>query len=434
MFAVGGIKMIIKYYDMFKSRNHDLKIATIFTYTQNEGSEDEFTGLNQGFVSSQNTRDILEGYIKDYNETFGTDFDTDHFGLYYDDINKRMKNRQIDLLIISDMFLTGFDAKKLNTLYVDKNLNYHGLLQAFSRTNRVLNEKKKFGKITCFRDLKQQTDEAIKLYSNNKSSEIVLMKPYEKLVERFNEMATDFLSHFPTVKSVGNLESELDKRRFVILFRAMLRLRNEIKGYNEYDAEDLAIEEQRFADYQSKYLDMSNEFAVISDKEEAESILKDIDFELELVHRDIINVMYILALLQDLKPESVSYSKDRKAILDTMDAHPELRSKIALIDNFIKLHIDGRQDDDLSQDIESDLDKYIAIQKSIAIEQVASKEGIDGAILHEYISEYEYLGKPKNEIIKRAIAPLKLSFMEAQSKKKSLIDKMKDIIKLFSWN
>lgn len=111
-----------------------------------------------------------------------------------------MKNRQIDLLIVSDMFLTGFDAKKLNTLYVDKNLNYHGLLQAFSRTNRVLNEKKKFGKITCFRDLKQQTDKAIKLYSNNKSSEVVLMKPYEKLVERFNETATEFLSHFPTVK------------------------------------------------------------------------------------------------------------------------------------------------------------------------------------------------------------------------------------------
>ena len=191
-----------------------------------------------------------------------------------------MKNRQIDLLIVSDMFLTGFDAKKLNTLYVDKNLNYHGLLQAFSRTNRVLNEKKKFGKITCFRDLKQQTDDAIKLYSNNKSSEVVLMKPYEKLVERFNEMAAEFLSYFPTVKSVGNLESELDKRRFVILFRAMLRLRNEVKGYNEFDAEDLTIEEQRFADYQSKYLDMSNEFAITSEKEDAESILQDIDLSM----------------------------------------------------------------------------------------------------------------------------------------------------------
>ncbi|CDN31846.1 Type I restriction-modification system, subunit R [Mucinivorans hirudinis] len=434
MFAVGGVKMLIKYYDMFKSRNHDLKIATIFTYTQNEESEDEFTGLGQGFASTQNTRDILERYIKDYNETFGTDFDTDHFGLYYDDINKRMKNRQIDLLIVSDMFLTGFDAKKLNTLYVDKNLNYHGLLQAFSRTNRVLNEKKKFGKITCFRDLKQQTDDAIKLYSNNKSSEVVLMKPYEKLVERFNEMAAEFLSHFPTIKSVGGLDSELDKRRFVILFRAMLRLRNEVKGYNEFDAEDLTIEEQRFADYQSKYLDMSNEFAITSEKEDAESILQDIDFELELVHRDIINVMYILSLLQDLKPESSSYPKDRKAVLDTMDSDPDLRSKIVLIDNFIRLHIDGRQSDDLPADMEGDLDKYIATQKAIAIEQVAVDEGIDSSLLHEYVSEYEYLGKPKNEIIKRAIDPLKLSFMDAQTKKKSLIDKMKDIIKLFSWN
>ena len=247
-------------------------------------------------------------------------------------------------------------------------------------------------------------------------------------------MAAEFLSYFPTVKSVGNLESELDKRRFVILFRAMLRLRNEVKGYNEFDAEDLTIEEQRFADYQSKYLDMSNEFAITSEKEDAESILQDIDFELELVHRDIINVMYILALLQDLKPESSSYPKDRKAVLDTMDSNPELRSKIALIDNFIKLHIDGRQSNDLPADMESDLDKYIATQKAIAIEQVATEEGIDSTLLHEYISEYEYLGKPKNEIIKRAIDPLKLSFMDAQSKKKSLIDKMKDIIKLFSWN
>lgn len=434
MFAVGGVPMVTKYYDLFKSRNHDLKIATIFTYTQNEDSEDELTGMNEGFVSDGNTRDILEGYIRDYNEMFGTDFNTDNFNLYYDDINKRMKNRQIDLLLVANMFLTGFDAKRLNTLYVDKNLNYHGLLQAFSRTNRVLNEKKRFGKIVCFRDLKENTDAAISLYSNSNSSEIVLMKPYQSLVEEFNNQAISFLEKYPTIDSISEFESEQDKRTFVMLFRAMLRLRTQMKGYNEFNGNALEIKDQLFADFQSKYLDMSNQLAVKPINPDAESILSDIDFELELIHRDIINVMYILALLQELRPESASYSKDRKAVLDTVNGDPVLRSKSRLIDEFIRIHIDGRQDKDTPCDIESDLDKYIVAQRAKAIEKVAKEEGVNEELLHEYITEFEYLGKAKNEIIKKAIEPLTLTFRENQAKKKSIIEKMQDIIKLFSWN
>jgi type I restriction enzyme R subunit len=434
MFAVAGVPMVTKYYDLFKSRNHNLKIATIFTYTQNEDSEDDLTGLNDGFVSDGNTRDVLEGYIQDYNVMFGTDFNTDNFNLYYDDINKRMKNRQIDLLLVANMFLTGFDAKRLNTLYVDKNLNYHGLLQAFSRTNRILNEKKRFGKIVCFRDLKEHTDKAISLYSNSNSSEIVLMKPYQSLVEEFNNQTISFLEKYPTIDSIAELESEQDKRTFVMLFRAMLRLRTQMKGYNEYKGDELEIGEQLFADFQSKYLDMSNQLAVKPIEPDAESILSDIDFELELIHRDIINVMYILALLQELRPESASYSKDRKAVLDTMDGDPVLRSKSKLINEFIRIHIDGKQNSDTPNDMESDLDKYILAQRAKAIEKVAAEEGVSQELLDEYITEFEYLGKPKNEIIKRAIEPLTLTFRENQAKKKSIIEKMQDIIKLFSWN
>lgn len=434
IFAVASVPMLLKYYALFKQRNHDLKIATIYSYRQNEDTEDGLTGLNQGFTSEQTTRDALELQMQDYNKMFGTDYDTNSFNLYYDDINKRMKNRQIDILLVVNMFLTGFDAKRLNTLYIDKNLNYHGLIQAFSRTNRIKDEKKKFGKITCFRDLKIHTDEAIRLYSNSASSEVVLMKPYDMLVEEFNTRAVDFLSKFPTLKSVSTLTSEVEKKQFVMLFRALLRLFTQIKGYNEYHCDDLAIDEQRFADYQGKYLDMSNEFAITSDKEVAESINDDIDFELELIHRDIINVVYIIALLQELKPESKSYEADRKVIIDTINNDPILRPKSKLIDEFIALHIDGRTEDALPSDMESDLDKYIISKRNNAIEQLATEEGVSSELLQKYVTEYEYYGKPQNEIIKQAIDPLKLTFREGQSKKRTLIEKIREIIKLFNWN
>lgn len=434
IFAVSSVTMLQKYYELFKQKKHDLKIATIYSYQQNGDQDDDLTGLNQGFASEQTTRDVLETHIKDYNLVFGTDYDTNNFNLYYDDINKRMKNRQIDLLLVVNMFLTGFDAKRLNTLYLDKNLNYHGLIQAFSRTNRVKDEKKKFGKITCFRDLKINTDEAIRLYSNSASSEEVLMKPYDKLVDEFNVRAGDLLSKFPALESVGELVSEVEKRQFVVLFRALLRLFTQIKGYNEYSQDDLFIDEQLFSDYQGKYLDMSNEFAITSEKEDAEDIVQDIDFELELIHRDIINVVYIIALLQELKPESNSYESDRKVIIETMNNDPILRPKSKLIDEFIRIHIDGRLNESVPLDIECDLDRYIISQRNKAIEQLAIEEGVSNELLNKYISEYEYYGKPQNEIIKEAIDPLKLPFRDSQAKKKSLIEKIRDIIKLFNWN
>ncbi len=434
IFAVSSVPMLQKYYDIFKSKQHDLKIATIYSYVQNEESEDDATGENEGFANELTTRDLLDAQIADYNKTFGTDYDTNNFNLYYDDINKRMKNRQIDLLLVVNMFLTGFDAKRLNTLYVDKNLKYHSLIQAFSRTNRVLNEKKKFGKITCFRDIKTETDEAIRLYSDSKSSEVVMMKPYDQLVEEFNARGLDFLQKFPTLKAVSALQSEVEKRQFVLLFRALLRLLSQIKGYNEFCADDLVIDEQRFADYQSKYLDMSNEFAITQAKPDSESIIQDIDFELELLHRDIINVVYIIALLQELKPEAKSYAKDRQVIIETINNDPVLRPKSKLIDEFIKSHIDGRTNDSVSSDIEADLDKYITNLRNKAIDTLAEEEGVKNELLYKYVEDYEYYGIPQKEHINEAIDYLKLPFKQKVSKRKSLIEKIGDIIRLFNWN
>jgi len=431
IFAVGSVPMLIKYYDLFKKRNKDLKIASIFSYTQNEDTEDDLTGTNSGFADEKTTRDKLDNIMDDYNAIYGTDYDTDHFNLYYDDINKRMKNKQINLLLVVNMFLTGFDAKCLNTLYVDKNMKYHGLLQAFSRTNRILNEKKKFGKIICFRDLKEETDDAIRLFSDTKSTESVLMRPYPDLFEMFNRLAEEFLKAYPDVDTVGKLQSETDKKKFVIAFREMLRLRTRMQGYNEYSPEELGIDEQLFADFQSKYLDMSG--TGTGKTGDPEDITQDIDFELELIHRDVINVSYIIALLQALDPESKSYDKDRKAIIDVMEGHPTMRSKVALIDEFIKLNIDGKDINSLPKDVDLDLDKYLAYKRNINIKKVAKEENVDLGMLEKYITEYEYLGKFKNEIVKEAVKPLGLPLIKRMEKEKSIIDRLKEIIKQFSW-
>ncbi|WP_304954251.1 type I restriction endonuclease subunit R, partial [uncultured Alistipes sp.] len=198
LFAIQSVPMLLRYYKIFKELNPKIRIGAIFTYAANASQDDEQTGLNQGFANTKVDADELQAIMDDYNSMFGTAFTTDNFSAYYDDVNERMKKRKkdmqpLDLLLVVGMFLTGFDAKKLNTLYVDKNLEYHGLLQAFSRTNRVLNEKKRFGKIVCFRNLKDQVDAAIKLFSNNEPNEYIIREPFEKVRKELNLKMISFL-------------------------------------------------------------------------------------------------------------------------------------------------------------------------------------------------------------------------------------------------
>ena len=328
LFAVQSVSMLIRYYKIFKSLNPKIRIGAVFTYAANNSLDDEQTGMGTGQYAKEGVgeADELQTIMDDYNNMFGTAFTTENFRAYYDDINLRMKKKKadmkpLDLCLVVGMFLTGFDSKKLNTLYVDKNMEYHGLLQAFSRTNRVLNEKKRFGKIVCFRDLKNNVDTSIKLFSNSDNSEDIVRPPFEDVKKEYKCLATEFLKKYPTPSSIDFLQSENDKKNFVLAFRDIIRKHAEIQIYEDYseDAEDLGMTEQQFNDYKSKYLDITVGFIeppVIPSVVAEDPVpygnsqgLEDIDFCLELLHSDIINVAYILELIAELDPYSNDYSE-----------------------------------------------------------------------------------------------------------------------------
>ena len=390
LFAVQSVPMLLKYYKIFKSLNPRIKIGAVFTFAANESQDDNQTGMNQGFENENVTADELQNIMDDYNAMFDTAFTTDNFNAYYDDINLRMKKKKpdmepLDLLLVVGMFLTGFDAKKLNTLYVDKNLEWHGLIQAFSRTNRVLNEKKRFGKIVCFRDLKEKVDAAVKLFSNNNPNEFIIRETYDTVKRELNELAIRFKEIYPDVQSVDLLKSEYDKRDFVLAFREIIKKHAEIQIYEDFEPTDcdFVMSEQEFADFKSKYLDIT--VGVIIPTQPTLSLatdveipygddrtLDDIDFCLELLHSDVINVAYILELIADLNPDDADYQQKRQNILDTMIKDAVMRNKSKLIDDFIRENVDNNKSGfkqaktDGSMDLESRLNNYIITARNNA--------------------------------------------------------------------
>ena len=458
LFAVQSVPMLLKYYKIFKELNPKIKIAAIFTYAPNSSQDDAKTGMNQGFETDNVASDELQEIMDDYNRNFGTAFTTDNFQNYYDDINERMKKRKadqepIDLLIVVGMFLTGFDAKKLNTLYVDKNMEYHGLLQAFSRTNRVLNEKKRFGKILCFRDLKDNVDASIKLFSQG-GIEAVTRPPFKEVKKQLNELSISFLEQYPTMASVDALKSEYDKKKFLLAFREIIKKRAEIQIYEDFSNDDpgLVLSEQDYNDYRSKYLDMTVGF--IKPEEENDGMLhdgqqeiqyddhsiEDIDFCLELLHSDVVNVAYILSLISDLNPSDEDYEKKRQDILDTMIKDATMRKKTRLIDSFIKQEVDNdkegfkRAKADGTIDLEGRLQRYILKMKNKAVHDLAVDEGVEEEALCNFIAEYDYLGREKPEIIQDAVRKTKMGLMMRSAKVKRILEKMREIIDLFNWD
>lgn len=458
LFAVQSVPMLLKYYKIFKELNPKIKIAAIFTYAPNSSQDDAKTGMNQGFETDNVASDELQEIMDDYNRNFGTAFTTDNFQNYYDDINERMKKRKadqepIDLLLVVGMFLTGFDAKKLNTLYVDKNMEYHGLLQAFSRTNRVLNEKKRFGKILCFRDLKENVDSSIKLFSQG-GIEAVTRPPFKEVKKQLNELSISFLEHYPTMVSVDALKSEYDKKKFLLAFREIIKKRAEIQIYEDFSNDDpgLVLSEQDYNDYRSKYLDMTVGF--IKPEEESDGMLhdgqqeirygdqsiEDIDFCLELLHSDVVNVAYILSLISDLNPSDEDYEKKRQDILDTMIKDATMRKKTLLIDSFIKQEVDNdkegfkRAKADGTIDLEGRLQRYILKMKNKAVHDLAVDEGVEEEALCNFIAEYDYLGREKPEIIQDAVRKTKMGLMLRSAKVKRILEKMREIIDLFNWD
>lgn len=465
LFAVQSVPTLIRYYKIFKGLNPKIRIGAVFTYASNSSQDDALTGMNTGSYVSESTgeADELQAIMDDYNDMFGTSFTTENFRAYYDDINLRMKKKKtdmkpLDLCLVVGMFLTGFDSKKLNTLYVDKNMDYHGLLQAFSRTNRVLNEKKRFGKIVCFRDLKSNVDASIKLFSNSNNLEDIVRPPFNEVKKNYQELTTNFLEQYPTPSSIDLLQSEKDKKQFILTFRDVIKKHAEIQVYDEFeeDAADLGMTEQQFMDFRSKYLDIYDTFAggckpseenqtpdedTESTETSTESGIDDIDFCLELLHSDIINVTYILELIADLNPYSADYKEKRTYIIDTMIKDAELRNKAKLIDGFIQQNVDDDRDNfmarkqkfDGTSDLEERLNNYITTERNNAVDKLAKEEGLDVTVLNHYLSEYDYLQKEQPEIIQEALKEKHLGLIKKRKTLTRILDRLKSIIRTFSW-
>ena len=438
MMCVSSVEMLMKYYETFKSKQHNLKIATIFSYSANEEDKDA-NGLYESDGAhideehiNKHSREKLDEYIADYNKMFGTKYNTKDsktFYNYYNELSKRVKKGEVDLLLVVNMFLTGFDSKRLNTLYVDKSLKYHGLIQAFSRTNRILDERKSQGNIVCFRNIKKATDNAIALFSKPEEKDVILMQPYEEYVIKFNEAFINLIKIAPSVSSVDSLISEDDKLEFIKAFRELMRLKNILEGFSDFKWSDLSISAQMFEDYKSKYLDMYEK--IKSEKNQGSekvSILEDVDFELELIHKDEINVAYILKLLAKYKDSSdEEKTKQRENISNILSNNPQLRSKKELIEKFINENLYAINEDD----IEDEFDKFWEEQKDKAYEELCSDENLDCKEVRKVVDKYIYEQRVplKDEIVKTLKVKPKL--LERKKVVPRVLDKIVGFVEKF---
>ena len=442
MLCVSGVPELIQYYELFASKKaegkHNLKIATIFSYEANEEQEYELGGeaedahsleikeaaakyLNQGQAVKLHSRDKLETFMADYNVMFGSSYttkDSDSFYDYYKNIAKRVKAKEIDILLVVNMFLTGFDAPKLNTLYVDKNLKHHGLIQAFSRTNRLLDETKSHGNIVCFRNLKKAADEAFLMFSNKQPREFIETPPFEDLMADFNEAYQALLAITPTVDSVDTLPDENAQKLFVLQFRRLMQLKNMLSNFADFEMTATAMSEQEFQDFTSKYADLNRQIRESTSKEKV-SVLDDVDFELDLLHRDEVNVAYILHLLRDLHDEDSSEARatKRNAIVNLISSDPTLLSKKALIEKFMDEHLNGIP---TNQSIEEEFEYFWEKEKRLAIEKFAQEESLDTQKLTDLVVRYE----TSEEL------PLREDFADTLTSKPSILQRKKIVGRL----
>jgi len=435
LFAVTSIDILKKYYTLFKKKKKDdFKIATIFTYHANEEESSDMLDVDvfagEGTPGNKHSRDFLEDCIKDYNKIYSTNFKTDQFYNYYRDLQQRIKNKEVDLVLVVNMFLTGFDSPRLNTLYVDKNLRYHGLIQAYSRTNRLLNSDKPHGNIVSFRNLKLATDKALALFGDENAKEIVFKKPYEEQKKDFENKLAELREKTPTVASVGELKGEKEKAEFVTTFRDLLRVKSSLETFAEFSFKDIGISEQEFYDYQSKYLDIHEERK--DNETDAESILDQIDFELELTIRDIIDFDYIIYLIAGLKNISSKVVREKKTeeILKLFDRDAKLRKKKDLIKKFIEENLPKI---DKSDDVEKAFNEFWETEQSKSLKDIAEKENIPIDKFEQLITDYFYTQKmPRSQDI-ADLMPKQPPILE----RRGIIDRIKgaieDIVDIFEW-
>lgn len=415
IFAVASIPMLVKYYGIFKSINHDLNISGIFSYGANEDYEGH----------DEHSRDALERIIKDYNEMYNTNFSTDTFAAYHKDISDRVKGKktkQLDILLVVNMFLTGFDSKPLSVLYVDKDMMYHDLLQAYSRTNRVEKETKPWGIIVAYRNLKKKTDDALALFSQG-HAEGVLTQPFEFYVQKFNELVSRIKALAPTPASIDMLYSEDDQKEFVVLFRELTRYLLSLQTFVEFkfDRSNLDMTDQEYQDYKSKYLLLYRRH---KDEKEVVSVLDDVDFCIELMESDRINVAYIMNLIRNIHFESKAQrDKDIEHIKDELNRSDNMRlhKKIDILRAFLDEVVSGLEG---SEDIDAEYNDFENKKKFAEIQEFAEQENIDPQILQSEIAEYEFTGIINSGNIRdRITTPMPLL------KKKSLVSRIVDFIK-----
>ena len=438
IFAVSSVDMAKLYYDEFKKQmkadpSKSLKIATIYSYGVNEEEADGILDEENPEDTSAldtNSRDFLEKVIKDYNEMFHTNYDTssDKFQNYYKDVSLRMKNKELDLLIVVNMFLTGFDATTLNTLWVDKNLKMHGLIQAFSRTNRILNSIKTFGNIVCFRNLQKRVDSAISLFGDKDASGIVLMQSFKdyyygyidaegKAKPGYKDLVDELKVKFPLEEP--QIIGEQNQKDFISLFGAILRMRNILSSFDEFESVEL-FTERDLQDYLGRYQDLRDEWKAKQEKGEKADILDDVVFEIELVKQIEINIDYILLLV---KKYHDSHCEDKEVLITikkAIDASPELRSKKALIETFMA----GINDVD---DVMDAWHEYVARQKEEELKKIIEEEHLKEKETRQFVDYSFKVGgmKTTGTDIDVLMPPMtRFGSGNRAEKKKNIIDRL----------
>ena len=443
--AVSSVEAARLYYNEFQKQmklhpEQTIKIATIYSFAPNEEEDNGFLGEENSDDTSaldSSSRDFLESAIKEYNAYFGTNYDTsaDKFPNYYKDVSLRMKNKDIDLLIVVNMFLTGFDATTLNTLWVDKNLKMHGLIQAYSRTNRILNSVKTFGNIVCFRNLQKRTDEAISLFGDREAGGIVLMRGFKDYYngyvdergdkhDGFVDMIAELTAKFPLDKE--RITGEKAQKEFIALFGAVLRMRNLLSAFDDFEGKEI-LSERDLQDYLGRYQDLRDEWRKKRENEEKEDITDDVVFELELVKQIEINIDYILILVTKYHDSHCSDKETLITIQKSIDASPELRSKKALIENFI----DGINDVD---DVMAEWHSYIAAEKEKQLNEIIAEEKLKADETKKFVDNAIADGEMRTTgtDIDKLMPPIsRFGNTNREKKKQTIIEKLKAFFERF---
>ena len=451
MFCVSSVDTLTQYYELFEKVQAEkqqqdeaqgrlfkpLTIATIFSYGANEAVD---TVDQNGLIHEESTdtptqinqssRDKLERYIANYNAQFGTNYNSgDGFYAYYRDIADRVKKKQIDILLVVNMFLTGFDSKPLNTLYVDKNLKYHGLIQAFSRTNRVYNDKKPFGNIISFRNLKRATDEALALFSNKEARKTVLVPSFEEIQQDYADAVEKLLNITPDYQAVDDLLTEDQQLEFIKAFREVMRYNAQLQTFVEYDQDQTVLDKQHFANFASKYADLCRATRKTTKKEKV-SVLDDVDFQLDLLHSDRINVGYILTLLQmAVNAETDDQRKKYEAqVHDLIGSDISLHDKQDLIQKFIEENMPKMIN---GQSVQTAFAQFWDAEKEQAYQHFCEQENLKPEVLKQVLDNYEFNQRlPRKEEMKE-LPNFKVKLFERDNVLTNLMVKTRQLIEKF---